>query len=204
MIRLLGQLMRLPIAFLGLFFEGLGHTARSMERIAEETFDKAVRDTLQPLIPGQREETVPAAAPPRLEPAPVEIDSGPDKLGVEEQPTRHQSEERKKMADTNLSDDLIKLVEYAIVSIERRNEKILEDKTLYLEKGNVTGDGFSNARIAKWVENNAAKAKDLDLDALRVYYSVLSRWPKKDLRYEEKRLDMEEAKIELLKKKTTP
>lgn len=114
------------------------------------------------------------------------------------------------VADTNLNDNDIKLIEYAIINTERRKERILDraanaDGTLgmpllYLETDRVTGDGFSNARIADWVKKNPEEAKDMDLGALRVYYNVVARWPEGDLRYEERQLDIEEEKLGYLRK----
>lgn len=112
------------------------------------------------------------------------------------------------MADTNLNDDMVKLVQYAIVSIKRREESILTETMkgdslqgrplLYLETDNLTGDGFSNARIADWVRDNPEAARKADLDSLRVYYDVVGRWPRSSLKFEEERLDQEDEKLKLL------
>lgn len=114
------------------------------------------------------------------------------------------------MADTNLNDDMVKLIQYSIVTIKRREERILAEAVdgqehlgrplLFLETGNLTGDGFSNARIADWVKGNEALADKVDLDSLRVYYDVVARWPRSSLKFEEERLDQEDEKIDLLRK----
>jgi hypothetical protein len=116
-------------------------------------------------------------------------------------------EERTKMADTNLNDDMVKLVEYSIVTIQREREALLEKGGQVIVADDLTGDAFSNARIADWVNTSederlkrirdinepkgAAKFKsvrDIDTDALRVYYNVLERWPKEDLTKDERQI----------------
>lgn len=93
------------------------------------------------------------------------------------------------MADKNLSDDMIKLVEYSIVTIERGEERILTGNHLKLKlvRRNTNGEAF-----ASWVisEDISGDLGDEEKERLRVYYNVLERWPKQDLEYEEKQLDV--------------
>jgi hypothetical protein len=102
------------------------------------------------------------------------------------------------MSDTNLNDRMVKLVEYTIVSIQREKEEILEGPKQVLETDDLAGDAFSNSRIAAWVAEHPDVAKRLDLDDLRVHYQVLARWPKRDLKYDERTLEFDEKKTKLL------
>jgi len=98
-----------------------------------------------------------------------------------------------KMADRNLNDNMVKLVEYTIVTIERENEEILLTvpgasepvPTMYLKvvTDDLSDGAFSLARIAEWVRKNPSTT--LDEDSLQVYYNVLDRWPKQELKKDE-------------------
>lgn len=211
MISLVGRLLLLPVAMLGHFLEACGRVTLSAEQIAGDAFERMVREGLQPLL-GNAAALPPVPEAPAAARPPLEQNAAqPHTISIATlgwPALRPPHLEERDMADTNLNDDMIKLVEYAIVYVKRRAVRILDHATdaggkhgsplLYIEDDNVTGDGFSNARIADWVKNHPDEAKKLDLDSLRVYYSVVARWPKSDLRYEEERLDMEQRKLELL------
>lgn len=207
----------LPFVLAGYFFEAFGRATLEMERIAGETFERARREGLDPLFAAPTEPSI-SAAPPAARPSDERPSDG--RIVLETSSTPRQTTdapaarprnlpEDRTMADTNLNDDMVKLVQYAIVSIKRREERILTDASndgelgrplLYLETDNITGDGFSNARIADWVRDHTEEAKHTDLESLRVYYDVVARWPRSSLKYEEERLDLEDEKIELLRK----
>lgn len=93
--------------------------------------------------------------------------------------------------DTNLSDDMVKLVRYSIVSIERDDERILVDGAEKLFDDNVDGEAF-----ATWVTSDLARERGLsneDRKYLRVSYEVLDRWPKQDREYERRQLEVLEG-----------
>lgn len=200
----------LPLRFMGIFFRSVGVMGRQMEEVVVDTVRRAWNEALEPKFgdpPASRVNPAGATGTPSNivsdREDPTKTGDGRAWTGPTE-PTKE-----KNMADTNLNDDMVKLVQYAIVSIERRDERILTgavagDEKLgqpmtYLETGNITGDGFSNARIADWVRDNPGAAKDMDLDSLRVYYDVVARWPRSSLKFQEERLDQEDEKLELLK-----
>ena len=198
------RLIRLPVAFTGHVLEIFGRATLEAERLAGEgvdsVFGQRPATTLGNLV-RQAEESSPS--PPTTEPTKNDLGAAPAVAPITQEETT--------MADNNLNDDMVKLIEYSIISIERRNERIVAHATdaegkygtpmLYLETGRVTGDGFSNARIADYVKQHCGKdeLKDLDLDSLRVYYNVVARWPQSSLKYEEKILDLEQEKVDLLR-----
>ena len=209
----------LPITLTGFCFEAFGRATLELERIAEETLERAVRERLFPSPP----EAVPlpladdlAPIPPTPDPFAQPSFTGrpelPDPLRQPQpkpEPGLEPLSEDKNMADTDLNDDMVKLVQYAIVYTKRREERILTEAVdkkgelgrplLYLETDRMTGDGFSNARIADWVRSHKEEADELDLESLRVYYDVVARWPRSSLKFEEERLDQEDEKIDLLR-----
>ena len=103
------------------------------------------------------------------------------------------------MPDMDLNDDMVKLVEYSIVTIQRQQERVLGDpeRRVTIVTDNLTGNAFSNARIAELV--NDKKHKRLKPDTLRVYYNVLERWPKEDLKKDEKGIEHDEEQIKVLR-----
>ncbi len=100
------------------------------------------------------------------------------------------------MADKNLNDDMVKLVEYTIVNIDRSNYRIIcSGHELFDE--NMSGDAFASWVISQNSDTIAKELgkKDYDSKYLRVYYNVQERWARLDLKYEERQLDILE-KIE--------
>ena len=102
------------------------------------------------------------------------------------------------MADRNLSDDMVKLVEYSIVTIQREHERLLT-RGEKIVTDNMTGEAFASWMIAEYLQSRDYKEKvEKDKERwkikheekkyLRVYYNVLDRWPEQDLEYEEKQL----------------
>lgn len=88
------------------------------------------------------------------------------------------------MSDKNLSDDMVKLVQWSLVSVKRDGERVFRDgEDLVTE--NLTPDGFTAWVVRKY----GCDAVPLnDAMYIRVYYNVLDRWPKQDLHYESRQL----------------
>ena len=105
------------------------------------------------------------------------------------------------MADTNLNDNMVKLVEYTIVTIEREKETMLHGPQQKMLTDDLTGDAFSNARIAEWINgrHEELSRKGIKPSTLRVYYNVLDRWPKEDLKRAEKAVNHDEQQLEILR-----
>lgn len=94
------------------------------------------------------------------------------------------------MRDSNLSDDMVKLVRFTIVSIQRDDEHILRNG---LGEKIVT-DNMDDESFASWVLSEyfqRAEHEPIDDDDkkyLRVYTEVLDRWPKQDRKFEKRQL----------------
>lgn len=103
------------------------------------------------------------------------------------------------MVQQDLNNDMVKLVEYTIVSVARGNEGALPDgssQVVFTER--MTSEAFAAWRIADYTANHPIEPDATKF--LRVYYKVLESWPKEDLRYEEKRLVKEDKKLDVLEK----
>lgn len=217
------QWWMLPVLTAGYFFEALSRAALELERQSPSPWSPRLASNHRQDLPNIFRPLSTNPEPPTAHvsisefPKPGDSASpephGPT-LGTSPTEPRQWTEERS-MADTNLNDDMVKLIQYSIVSIKRREERIIAEAIgedgelgrplLYLETDNITGDGFSNARIADWMKTHCNdKAKDVDPDSLRVYYDVVARWPRSTLKFEEERLDQEDEKIDLLRKIANP
>lgn len=188
------QWLRLPFMVAGQVLGWLGETAVELAR----TGDGARRRAQGPgdlLPPATRERPrPPAAAESAIHRAAASV--------VEARPSSLESnrQEKSEMADTNLHDDMVKLVEYTLVSIERGHETKLEGPEQIIVTDDLTGDAFSNARVASWFKETSGKHKykdedgkdqtrAVDSETLRVYYRVLDRWPKEDLKKDERQVE---------------
>ncbi len=96
------------------------------------------------------------------------------------------------MTNTNLSNDLVKLVSFNIVSIKRDHERALCCNQCKVFSDNMTDCDFDTWIIAEYVQGKLdckpPEGKAPDSKDMRVVYQVLGSWPKQDLHYEEKQL----------------
>ena len=93
------------------------------------------------------------------------------------------------MSDRSLSDDMVKLVRYSIVSIKRDAEKKIVSGEERLVTENLTDDAFASWMISEQLDaiRNAGLTGD-DRQYLRVSYEVRDRWSKQDREYEKRQL----------------
>lgn len=89
------------------------------------------------------------------------------------------------MSDVTLSEDVIKLVQYTIVTIKRGEERILQRG----EK--MVVDPMDDAGFDSWVIADYTASHPIppgDQMYLRVFSEILDSWDKQPLHYEEKQL----------------
>ncbi len=89
--------------------------------------------------------------------------------------------------DTHLSDDMVKLVRYSIVSVQRDHET-----TLVSGHERIFDDNLDEAAFSAWVISDYAGQSTLpkqDNKYLRVNYEVLDRWPRQDRNYQKQQLE---------------
>ncbi|HBL30311.1 MAG TPA: hypothetical protein DD490_26045 [Acidobacteria bacterium] len=123
------------------------------------------------------------------------------------------------MSDTNLNDDMVKLVRYTILTIQRDDEHVLGDprngqKNLTMARGEkVVTDSMSEEAFSNWVITDYLRQPgredikdDEERKYLRVCYEVLGRWAKQDRKYEKRQLEtlqgIQNVLGELVKDKT--
>jgi hypothetical protein len=204
------QMLLLPFTVNRQMFELFGTTARGLEELA----DRNIRGALAPATEGPPRDVPPAApavpaaaATPRLPVRSPERFVHPRTSPMSWRPTDPTTtKEKPKMADTNLNDEMVKLVEYTILTIERGREEFLEQGRA-LVTDDLTGDAFPNARIAEWTKKNPGRISEhgnatgdgIRASTLRVYYNVLDRWPKEDLKKDEKTVRHDEEQLKILR-----
>lgn len=98
----------------------------------------------------------------------------------------------KAMTNTDLRDDMLKLVSYSIVNIERGRERTLVCNECQLFSDNMSDCDFDTWVVAdfieRWQHDHPGKRFPYNNKDLRVVHQVQGRWPKQDLRFEEKQL----------------
>ena len=110
-------------------------------------------------------------------------------------------EKKSEDAQTNLDDDMVKLVAYTIVSLKRDKEKVMEEgEGTILVKDRMTSKTFTAWIIGKYFQEKkdvlnkeySGEDKEDELKALlkylRVHYVVSYRWPRQPLEYEEREI----------------
>jgi quinol monooxygenase YgiN len=122
--------------------------------------------------------------------------------------------EEKTMPDTDLRDDMLKLVRYKILFVKRDLEYTFPEKEELVSE-NIDSTGYTAWKIAEFIQDlgnvaippkwrdkkyprdatreTAPKINKLDEDDkkyLRVYYDVLDRYPRERFKYEERQIEV--------------
>ena len=99
------------------------------------------------------------------------------------------------MATDVLSDDMVKLVGYTVVSVKRGEERVMaggQDTIIVTE--NLTDEAFISWAIGKYLQGRVEgvpRSKILsrsECQYLRVHFAVLRRWPREPLEFEERQI----------------
>jgi hypothetical protein len=210
-LRLLGQVMTLPIAAFIYGVEILVLAIRDIQRSAADGAATMVTG----VTPGRA--ALPAAAPApesRGAPTAAEAAAGAGDTVAAARPAGAAFMEDRPMADNSLNDDMLKLVRYKILFVKRDYE-VAFPEVEELVPDNITGNAFTAWKIAefiqhlddtdaprKWREkgypraypkNGPFKIGDFedegDKKYLRVYYEVLDRYVREKFKYEEEHID---------------
>ncbi len=203
--RFLGQLIKLPMAAITYSMEMFARTLQGLQRIADQSIDVVLNGTSQ-ILGG-----LPSSAPDSSIAA-NEVDT----IKAIATPDDTPSKEERRMPDTNLNDDMLKLVRYKILFVKRDYEHAFGEVE-ELVKENTTATAYAGWKIAefiqhlderntplpkKWKEKDypsEAKHKsgdwllglpDGDKKYLRVFFEVLDRYVREKLEYEEDHLSI--------------
>jgi len=184
-----GRMMSLQIEFFAVGVELLGLTLRSVPGLVVPSSIAGPRASARHLQPPPSKPFAPTPVPSeralRGEAEPFDRDdSNPNSQGAPVGVAANKPKETD-MAEKNLSDDMLKLVQYCIVCIERGHEKVLVCNECKLFSDNMTDCDFDGWVLADYTQHNKVPC---DKKFLRVTYEVVGRWPKQDLNYQEKQL----------------
>ncbi len=202
--RFFSQLLKLPIAALSYGMEMFVRTVQGLQKIADQSIDIVVSGTSQLFggAPDVATDLTTAAIPSDSVPPVAKRDETKDK-------------EEKRMPDTNLTDDMLKLVRFKILFVKRDYEHAFPEQE-ELVKENTTANAFAGWKIAefiqhlgdqktviprKWTEKGYPGKEfrdgdkligfpDGDKKYLRVYFEVLDRYVREKLEYEEDHLQV--------------
>lgn len=187
LVQLFGRMLLLPVSALVYSMEAFLRTLEELRALA----DRGVQVMTDYAVPPARAFTNQADG------APADGETEATTL------TRREGESM----DTNLSDDMIKLVRFTIVSIKRDDEHVLgegkgPDDEDYpslpryrIARGekivteNMTDDSFSAWVISEYFQKDHCEPVEAeDKKYLRVYHEVLKRWAKQDRKFEKNQL----------------
>lgn len=188
----LGRWTRLPFELFASGLDLFAQSLRGAQRLDTAPANHASRSTPGPYRAppwsGPATEPPPAAAPRSATAEGTRDGTVPiretQSRGIADGETSNRKETS--MADKNLSDDMLKLVSYSIVCIERGHEKVLLCNDCKIFSDNMSDCDFDAWVIADYCEHHPVPCNK---KYLRVAYEVQGRWAKPDLNYEQKQLD---------------
>ena len=212
----MSQMIRLPMLALVYGKEMFVKTVHGLQRIADQSVDEL---------------TSPGGAPQPPTQAPFEW-PGPAALtstGTLEPKVTEEVRKEKNMPDTNLNDDMLKLVRYKVLFLKRDYEYAFPEQE-ELVHDNITETAFTAWKIAefiqrlqktevpyKWLDKNypsARKERDVhgvktivieslpedDKKFLRVYFEVMQRYERDKFLYEERQVKASDKQAAELEK----
>jgi hypothetical protein len=207
------QMMRLPMAAFVYTMEMMVRTMQGLQHMAENGVSGTPNRASLPRDQPEVVSTEPTAAqfPPAVEPRlpPTNSQSQPGSAALESATTT--VKETSRMPDTNLNDDMLKLVRYKILFVRREYETAFQERE-DLVSDNMSSSAFTAWKIAefiqhigdypipgKWKEKNYPKTvqdgkltglPEEDKKYLRVYFEVLERYPREKFKYEEQQIEI--------------
>lgn len=208
---LIGEMAKLPVSMFVGSAQVFLRTALRLQAIFDQSVDVVMSGVASTAVapawapPPAAPEPVAAAWPPPAPPSaasqePVSMFENP---GAQHSAAAIHPYREAIMADTNLNDDMVKLVRYTILTIQRDDEHILGEPRdgqtgkLAVARGEkVVTDSMSDEAFSNWVitdylrqDRHEDVKDDEERKYLRVAYEVLGRWPKQDRKYEKRQLD---------------
>lgn len=222
MMRLLGQMMKLPVAAFVYGMEMLVKMMKDIQKTADQGVDTMVGGIAQGLgdaLNGQSGLTIDEAASEKV-PAAGQVPAGQGNLitgvrtsGIVAEGPNTTLKEERKMPDTNLNDDLLKLVRYKILFVKREYEHAFPEVE-ELVSDNLTATAYTAWKIAEFIQQIAKGKTDVpgkwtdgypssyrkdgkltgfpedDKKYLRVFFEVLDRYVREPFKYEEEQIDV--------------
>jgi len=225
---LLGQMARLPVQAFVYTMEMMVKTLQGLQKMADRSVDALIgKDALSPQDAPAVESnlsngpTVGATAHAAGNAPNSESDHPNDTVNLTHDAITSGGEkiekEQRKMPDTNLSDDMLKLVRYKVLFVKRDYEHAFKEEE-DLVWDNMTDTAYAAWKVAEFIQNlknekievpskwlnqdkkprfnfevKDSKLTGFDEDDkkyLRVFYEVLQRYPREKLRYEERHLEV--------------
>jgi hypothetical protein len=205
--RIFEQMFRLPVAAFVYTMEMFVRTMHGLQHMAENgSAGPSQAPPNFPLSPTPAAPLAPSASETVL---PIDPPSRP----AVDPATQPNLKERTHMPDTNLNDDMLKLVRYKILFVKREYETAFQEKE-DLVSDNMSGSAFTAWKIAEFMQNigeydmpykwkhrnypsrdHIAEGKltslpEDDKKYLRVYYEVLERYPREKFKYEEQQIEI--------------
>lgn len=215
MMRLINQMMKLPLMAFVYSMEMFAKTMRGLQELADQGIDAMVDNGAQA-----------AGNAPESGSDPVYEPLIPVTAGAITDSAKAIPKEERNMPDTNLSDDMLKLVRYKILFVKRDYE-VAFPEVEELVPDNTTATAYTGWKIAEFIQRldetkvpkkwmglkkddppkypeyaeeaqfedgtkgwAIHKLKEDDKKYLRVYFEVLDRYTREKFRYEERQIEV--------------
>jgi hypothetical protein len=210
---LVTQMIRLPMLVIVCGVEIFTKTIHGFQRLADQSMDVLMRPGgVVPLPPSGAYAALPGAAAPA--PPPVVPTISPVFTGPKDQQPQDARKELIKMPDTNLNDDMLKLVRYKILFIKRDYEVAFPEQE-ELVHDNMSDAAFTAWKVAEFIQSlddtavpkkwhNKRYPESLverggvsyihslpeeDKKYLRVYFEVMQRYVREKFKHEERQVE---------------
>jgi hypothetical protein len=217
MMRIIGQMMKLPIAAFVYGMDVFDKVIREFQRAANQSIDVTVSgiiqsldDSLDPKDDAQVSEDIPGGES-EFETKPTRsAGDGTSGHGAE---NLHLQKEEIRMPDTNLSDEMLKLVRYKVLFVKRDYETAFPEVEELVHE-NMSSATYTGWKIAEFIQGLHNGRTDIpkkwtdypskeyrrdgkltgfpegDKKYLRVYFEVLDRYVREEFKYEEDQIDV--------------
>ncbi len=205
---LFSQMIRLPILAIVYGMEIFVKTVHGFQQLADQSVDALTEPA----------EAAPLAPQAPCERPPAPADPAPALTGTQDQKPEEVRKEQTKMPDTNLNDDMLKLVRYKILFVKRDYEVAFQEQE-ELVFDNMTDTAFAAWKVAefiqaldhtvvphKWMAKHYPPGRrehiehgnrvfyihslpEDDKKYLRVYFEVLQRYTREKFRHDEREVE---------------
>jgi len=150
LVELFGQMMMFPLSVFVYGMELFVRTIQGVQKVADEGMTVLVGSPSQTLAEADKVNQIPGVAPGSESGLEGSLAISSTDNGVEDD-TEKNVKETIKMNDTDLSDDMLKLVRYKILFVKRDYETAFPEKEEMVHD-NMTGDAFAAWKVAEFIQ----------------------------------------------------
>jgi hypothetical protein len=192
MLGIFTELFKLPLAAFVYSMEMVVTMMRGLQKMADQGIDTMASGVAQTL--GQPPGSETAASPGQAPGSPGDPQSDVTHSAINDaisDSAQTPQKEEKNMADNDLSNDRVKVVEYYILSIVPDNEHVLPGfPKVKVFKDNMTGEDFAAWVIADYFQEHPGAVRPENKKYVRVCYEVICTFEAEDANYDKEQVQV--------------